>query len=307
LNLHQLELFCSVVDYGSYVEAAKHLMITQPALSLQVKSLQTALGTKLFERRGNQIYLTEDGEIACNFARDILTLEQKLKSTLEEMRKKQHGNLAIGSSRPFQGYIMPYLVSNYLEQLENVQISVVYKDTESIYNQVLSKLLDIGIVTSHETIPLPPGLQATMLHHDHWCLVGRSDSPWASDRAITKHLFQSAPLISAVKHSVHWKLIQSILLGLGIREGEYTVPLRIEDLESIKTVVLSGLGIAFLPYASIYKELAREELVEFVFPDGKNPPLHSVIITQKNTRMRPSVQLFVDFLFETFPLRNEDA
>ncbi|MFB5188787.1 LysR family transcriptional regulator [Alicyclobacillus fastidiosus] len=301
LSLHQLELFRSVVDHGSYVEAAKELMITQPALSLQVKSLQNFLSTALFERKGNHLYLTDTGRIAYEFAQDILALEQKLITTVDELMQHDQGNLAIGSNRPFGRYFLPHIIAQYMGKLDEIQISVVYKDTETIYNQVLNKILDVGVVTSDETVPLPSGLRATMLRHDHWCLVCSSQSPWAQHVEIARHLFQSIPLISAVTHSTHWKLIQQILRNLGISDEDYTIRLRMEDLESIKIVVLEGLGMAFLPYTSVRQELANGQLVEFSFPDLRHPPLDCVIVTQNNLALRPTVQRFVDFLVASFP------
>ncbi|WP_067934402.1 LysR family transcriptional regulator [Alicyclobacillus kakegawensis] len=300
LSLHQLELFCAVVEYGSYVETARHLMMTQPALSLQVKSLQTALGTQLFERRGNRLVLTETGQITYEFARNLLALENQLRSTVDDFMHADHGSLSIGSSRPFGRYFIPSVVCEYVQAFENVDVSVVYKDTETIYNQVLNRILDVGVVTSDEAVPVPPGLQSTRLRHDHWCLVSSAERPWTEPRRIDKALFQRAPLVTAVSHSTHWKLIQKILNRLGIHAGDYTIRLRMEDLESIKVVVQRGLGIAFLPYTAVQQELANGQLVEFPFPDG-HPPLNCVIVTLDNNRSRPIVQRFVEFLLERFP------
>lgn len=301
LNLHQLELFCAVVDHGSYVDTAKDLMMTQPALSLQVKSLQSFLSATLFERRGNRLYLTEAGRITYEFAKDILAMEEKLKHSLTELNQGDQGNLSIGSSRPFGRYILPHLVATYLQAFEKVNVSVVYKDTEAVYEQVLNRILDIGIVTSDESVPLPAGLQATLLRHDYWCLVSSTHAPWANHREIRPSLFQDAPLISAVTHSTHWKLIQNILRHLDIQEGDYTIRLRMEDLESIKVVVQKGLGMAFLPHTAVARELESGQLVEFAFPDGRYPPLDCVVVTQTKAPLRPTVQKFLDYLSTSLP------
>ncbi|MCL6598123.1 MAG: LysR family transcriptional regulator [Alicyclobacillus macrosporangiidus] len=301
LSLHQLKLFCAVVENGSYVDTAKQLMMTQPALSLQVKSLQMALGTRLFERRSNRLVLTETGRLTYELARNILALEQRLKSTVKDLMHADHGSISIGSFRPFGRYFIPYIVSEYLQQFEYVDVSVVYKDTETIYNHVLNRILDVGVVASDDAVPVPPGLRTTKLRHDHWCLVSSPDRPWIEPRRIDKALFQRAPLITAVSHSTHWKLIQKILSNLGLRPSDYTIRLRMDDLESIKVVVLRGLGIAFLPYTSVQSELATGRLVEYPFPDG-HPPLNCVIVTLDSRSSRPTVQRFVEFVLERFPL-----
>jgi DNA-binding transcriptional LysR family regulator len=301
LSLHQLKLFCAVVDHGSYVEAAKELFMTQPSLSLQIKSLQKILSTPLFERRGNRLHLTESGKITYEYAKNILLLEQKLKSAIQEIQEGDQGTLSIGCSRTFGRYILLQILDHFLEDNKKVQVSVVHKDTESIYNQVLNKILDVGIITSDESVPLPPGLQVRKFRHDHWCLVSSSQAPWANQKWIHRNLFRTVPLISALKNTIHWRLIQKILFYLNISEEDYCIQLRMEDLEAIKIGVLKGLGIAFLPYTLVQEELERGDLVEFLFPDHSHPPLDCLIVTQKDTIQRPIVQKFIDFFHKTFP------
>ncbi|WP_026961608.1 LysR family transcriptional regulator [Alicyclobacillus herbarius] len=306
LSLHQLELFCAVVDHGSYVNAARELMMTQPALSLQVKSLQKALGTQLFERRGNRITLTETGRTTYEFAQNLLTLEHHLKTTVQDLMQSRHGTISIGSSRPFGRYFVPLVISEFLQLHDGIDVSVIYKDTETIYNHVLNRILDVGIVTSDEVVPLPDRLNAIKLRHDYWCLVSNADQPWSKASQIDKELFQRAPLITAVAHSTHWKLIQKILDTLGIAPFDYRIRLRMEDLESIKVVVQHGLGIAFLPYTAVRNELANGQLIEFQFPNGR-PPLNCVIITLNSQHYRPAVQRFMEFLLERFPVSPEQG
>jgi len=106
-------------------------------------------------------------------------------------------------------------------------------------------------------------------------------------------------LVTGVAHSTHWKLIQKLLGELGLQPQDYTIRLRMEDLESIKAVVLRGLGIAFLPYSTVQAELQGGRLLEYPFPNGQ-PPLHSVIVTLGRQAVRPTVGRFVDFLLHHF-------
>jgi DNA-binding transcriptional LysR family regulator len=302
LSLHQLELFCAVVEHGSYMDAARHLFITQPSLSLQVKSLQKMLGAELLERRHNRMILTEVGRMTYEMARNMLALERQLKSTVADLIRPDYGSLAIGSSRPFGRNFIADAVSDFVSRHEEVEVSVVYRDTEILYEQVVSRALDIGIVTGDDTIPIPPELNAVTLRHDHWCLVSSAHAPWADNPEVHFSLFQRAPLITGVVHSTHWKLIQKLLRDLGLHPGDYHVRLRMDDLESIKVVVLRGLGIAFLPHSTVQKELAEGALMEFRYPRG-NPPLQCVIVHSNQQPLRPTVANFINFLAERFPAR----
>ncbi|MCL6592503.1 MAG: LysR family transcriptional regulator [Alicyclobacillus sp.] len=308
LSLHQLDLFCTVVDHGSYVEAAKRLNVTQPALSLQVKALQNALGVSLLVRKGNRLFLTESGRIVYQYGRDILALEDRLRTALQELVNPQESQLAVGSNRAF-GFQLDPLIARFTRDVDqHMQISVVYKDTESLYSGVANQLLDLGIVTRDESIPVPPGLEARPLCQDTWRLVSRSDAPWVSDHtSLGRDLFAAAPLIGPVKPSPHWRIVRQLLTRSGVHDNDCTVRLRLQDLESIKQMVLRGLGIAFLPYAAVRGELASGQLCEFNFPDGFHPPLEFLLITREPPQSRPALQRFVDYLYEHSRPPSEEA
>ncbi|MCL6592550.1 MAG: LysR family transcriptional regulator [Alicyclobacillus sp.] len=308
LSLHQLDLFCTVVDHGSYVEAAKRLNVTQPALSLQVKALQNALGSPLLVRKGNKLFLTESGRIVYQYGRDILALEDRLRTALQELVNPRESQLAVGSNRAF-GFQLDPLIARFAGEVDhNIQVSVVYKDTESLYSGVANQLLDLGIVTRDESIPIPPGLEVRPLCRDTWRLVSRCDPPWvARHKFIGRDLFAVAPLIGPVKPSPHWRIVHQLLARSGVRDSDCTVRLRLQDLESIKQMVLRGLGIAFLPYAAVSSELASGQLCEFNFPDGLHPPLEFLLITREPPHSRPALQRFVEYLYENTQLPSGEA
>lgn len=295
LSLHQLELFCSVAEHGSFVEAARRLYLTQPSLSGQVKALERALGIKLFERHHGRTALTQAGRMVYEFAQNLLALERRLKAAAADFGTPDYGTLAIGSSRPFGRNVIPDVVSEFVRAHEQVEVSVVYKDTEALYEELLNRTLDVGVVTGDATIPVPPGLEAVTLRYDYWTLVASKDAPWAQHPRLDPALFRIAPLITGVQHSTHWKLIQKLLADLGLRPGDYTVRLRMEDLDAIKVIVLGGLGIAFLPFSLVQDEIRQGELVTFAFPRGE-PPLHCVVVTVPKPQLRPTVTHFVEFL-----------
>ena len=298
VNLHQLELFCSVVDHGSYSHAAEHLMMTQPALSLQVKALEKNLNVKLFLRKGNKIELTEAGRLTYRYATHLLSLEQKLRSSLQELTSGQGGRLTVGSNRPFGRYLLPDYVFRYMQRFPKVEVTITYDSTEQICLQVMEEKADVGLVTWSGDQPMPPKLVKHLVQRDYWSLVCSSTSPWANSREEITQLLRQAPLISSLPHSTHGKIIQRELMKLGLEEGDYQMRLRLGDLESIKLAVMANLGVAFLPHSTIVQELARGELVEIPFPEGNNPPLDFVLITKEGRYMTPTLEGFIRFFLE---------
>ena len=86
MNLHQLRIFCSVVEYGSYTRAAETLYMTQPAVSLQVRALERSLQVKLFERVNQQLAVTEAGQALYQCALPMLNAESEAERVLAELK-----------------------------------------------------------------------------------------------------------------------------------------------------------------------------------------------------------------------------
>ena len=77
LSIDQLRSFVTIAETGNYTRAAERLFRTQPALSLQIKSLEERLGTRLFQRNGRKTTVTEAGQVLLTYARRILNLNEE--------------------------------------------------------------------------------------------------------------------------------------------------------------------------------------------------------------------------------------
>ena len=95
LTLQQLRLFESVARLGSYTRAAEALFLTQPAVSIQIKRLETQAGLPLFEKIGKKIFPTAAGKAMYSASLDILSRVEELKGTLEELKGTVKGTLQL--------------------------------------------------------------------------------------------------------------------------------------------------------------------------------------------------------------------
>jgi DNA-binding transcriptional LysR family regulator len=86
MNLHQLRIFCNVVEQGSYTRAAEVLYMTQPAVSLQVRSLERSLQVKLLERANQHLIVTEAGQALYQCALPMLNAEKEAERVLAELK-----------------------------------------------------------------------------------------------------------------------------------------------------------------------------------------------------------------------------
>ena len=98
MDTRQLAAFCEVVDRKSFSQAAERLGVTQPAVSLQIRSLEKRLGSKLLDRSGRRVEPTEAGQRLYRAAQRMLALEGQLLEELEGDNGALRGELALGAS-----------------------------------------------------------------------------------------------------------------------------------------------------------------------------------------------------------------
>ncbi|WP_206922421.1 LysR family transcriptional regulator [Alicyclobacillus suci] len=297
LKLSQLQLFCSVVENGGYTRAAEHLNMTQPAVSQQVRILERQLDARLFVRRGNQVLLSEVGKVVYEYAQNMLRLDSRLRAAVQSLSSKENETVVLGSNRPFGRYLLPNILAEYCKKFPNAKVDVHYANSEEICEQVLNNMVDIGLVTWDPSIELPPRLTSRVMRNDPWCLVAASHSSWAREHTtISRALFETAPLITAVEGSTNWKIVQRMLSELDIGMEDYHVRLRLDDIESMKHIVLQGLGIAFLQLSAIQQELQDGHLFSFQFPAGYQPVQSYIIVTKTKGHITPSAAQLMNYL-----------
>src|SRR6059036_2030233 len=147
MDTRQLAAFCAVVERKSFSQAAERLGVTQPAVSLQIRSLEQRLGRQLLDRSGRRVVPTEAGLKLYASAQKLLALEESL---LEEVAAgdvgEVTGTLELGASTGPGGTVVPLLLCEFQEQHQDVHVRLTVSDTQTIVAQVAERELELGIV-----------------------------------------------------------------------------------------------------------------------------------------------------------------
>src|ERR687896_110786 len=144
MDTRQLAAFCAVVDRKSFSLAAEELGVTQPAVSLQIRSLEKRLGERLIDRSGRRVEPTEAGVRLYRSAQRILSLEQQL---LEEVSggDELRGRLEIGCSTGPGATVLPLLLCEFQAENPGVAISLSVNDTLHVIDLVAERRLELGV------------------------------------------------------------------------------------------------------------------------------------------------------------------
>lgn len=148
MTLTQLRFLLALERYGSFVEAAKSLSVTQPALTIQIKNLEDELGITLFDRNKKPISLTEAGDIFAEQARVIMLEVEKAKNLLEQFQQAHKGVLNLGIIPTIAPYLLPLFLKEFQEKYPEVHLNLKEMVTEEIIIALKNGELDAGIVAT---------------------------------------------------------------------------------------------------------------------------------------------------------------
>ena len=147
MDTRQLAAFVAVVEKKSFSQAAARLGVTQPAISLQIRSLEERLGQTLLDRSGRRVEPTEAGLLLYRKAQRILQLEAQLDEELaREESGELHGTLAIGASTGPGGHLVPLLLCEFQREHGDLTVSLTISDTDRVIDQVAERELELGVV-----------------------------------------------------------------------------------------------------------------------------------------------------------------
>ena len=147
MDTRQLAAFCAVVERKSFSQAAERLGVTQPAVSLQVRSLEKRLGRKLLDRSGRRVEPTEAGLALYRGAQRMLQLESQLVEELESGDGAElRGTLQVGASTGPGSTVVPVLLCEFQHANPGVAVSLSISDTQSVVERVAERELELGVV-----------------------------------------------------------------------------------------------------------------------------------------------------------------
>jgi DNA-binding transcriptional LysR family regulator len=132
LENFRLKVFRAVAQHLSFREAARHLFLTQPAVTLQIKALENDLGVRLFDRSGNGISLTPQGSVLLTYANKLGQLVSEAEQALAENNGEASGDLLLGASTTIAQYLLPWLLRAFLDENPRVQVLLHSGNTREI-------------------------------------------------------------------------------------------------------------------------------------------------------------------------------
>ncbi|WP_281887846.1 selenium metabolism-associated LysR family transcriptional regulator [Paenibacillus sp. YYML68] len=253
LNFHQLHIFYTVAEKGSFSHAAGALHMTQPAVTMQIQSLEDYFGTKLFIRSTKRVELTEAGRTLLPFARRSIDL---IKETDQGMSKFTHmleGRLHLGASLTVGEYILPRLLGPFSQEYPNISVSMKVINTKQILEEVMAHQLTFGLVEAEVN---HPDLHTEAVLSDELKLIVPSGHPLAAFEQVPISELVHYPFVLREQGSGTRRVMEEELVKAGCDISELKIVMELGSTGAVKSAVEAGLGISILSQSSVKHEAA---------------------------------------------------
>jgi DNA-binding transcriptional LysR family regulator len=259
MDTRQLAAFCAVVERRSFSQAAERLGVTQPAVSLQVRSLEKRLGTQLLDRSGRRVEPTEAGWRLYRGAQKLLALEEQLVADVAASTEGElSGDLVLGASTGPAAIVVPLLLGEFQRANPAVRVFLTVSDTHSVVERVAERELELGIVGASRR---HRGVRFEPFFADQVILACPPGHRFAG-RTVTLDELREETLILMQEGAGVRQIVEDALRRQGIRLRDLDVRLELGLQESVRRAVEAGFGVTFISRAAVEAELAEGRLAE---------------------------------------------
>jgi DNA-binding transcriptional LysR family regulator len=253
LNFHQLHIFYTVVEKGSFSAAAQALHMTQPAVTMQVQSMEDYFGTKLLHRSTKRIELTEAGRALLPYARQSIELIRETDAAMSRFTRQLKGRLQLGASLTIGEYILPRLLGPFGKEYPHIAISMKVMNTAQIMEEILNHQLNFGLV---EAPVHHPDMHMEPVMSDELKLIAAASHPLAQKGEVTLAEAIGYPFVLREQGSGTRLVMEEQLKARNIDPGSLDIVMELGSTGAVKSAVEAGVGISFVSASSVKHEVA---------------------------------------------------
>lgn len=297
MDKSDLEKIIAIAEEGSMAKAAQKLYITQPALSKCLTKVEESLGESLFVRRPNGLSLTYAGECLLKKAYQIMKLYEDVEMEFCELNHMRRGVLKLGSAERIGALVLPHLLKRFKELYPNIKIDIVEENSMILEEKLLIGALDIAILC----LPLKNSNVNYQVFYEEPLYVALPSSHPLNRESFQKdgeempymplEKLKGAEFILTKSFKKTRMAADRILKYL---DGDYSVVLESQNIETVIRLVSSGLGISLIPniYSKVYS--TGNDVNYYKIDDSYHPVWQWAVIYNESIEKltRPSKELY---------------
>ena len=263
MTLEQLRIFVAVAECEHVTQGARQLNLTQSATSAAVAALEERYATKLFDRIGRRIALTEAGRLFLKEAKAVLARASAAAKVLTDLADLTRGSLALAASQTVANYWLPAAIQSYRLRYPGVIVSTTIGNSENVAAMVHEGSADLGLV---EAAIDDPTLVIAPVAEDELILVAPLTHPWAARTPRSAQELKPGPWVLREPGSGTRSVFEGALPGLGLTSKDLNVALVLPSNEAVRAAVEAGAGVTVISRLVVASTIKAGNLVPVKFP-----------------------------------------
>ncbi|MEO8545977.1 MAG: LysR family transcriptional regulator [Burkholderiaceae bacterium] len=292
LDLKSLKCFVVLAEELHFGRAADRLHISQPPLSLKIRTLEAELGLQLFQRTSRRVELTHSGQILLREAKRVLMDAEQLVKLAVSLELGEAGTLAIGFNALLAYRLMPQLVSAFAERYPKVKVTLHEMVSSEQVVALLEHQIDVGLLRP----PLPPGFRSLSLGSEEMVLFLPAKHPLAKQEVVSLASLAGEPMLmfsrgeSSYLHNLTMEMCTDAGFAPVVRQET-------RHIHAIVALVGTGMGVALLPASAGFIHMDGIAIRRLKNADaGVNARRAHTLIATLEANANPTVQHFLAFV-----------
>lgn len=292
MNLNQLRAFYAVAKTGAFSKGAEELFVTEPAVFIQVRSLERYLGFKLLDKFGRELRPTEVGRMLFHYAEKIFCLVDEANRAVKELHELRSGELRIGCAKALAQYLMPLVISSFRDFYPKIKILLSEGSSDELIKGVMAHQFELAMVAR---MPYPDPIGFVPFSKDRVIVVASPDSKLVGKGEISLEELNDQPIICRDAGSATRLAVFSAFEKEGLK---LSAIVESGNTEFIKDMVKRDEACSFLSSICVRNEIRREELAAITIK-GNELILDIDITHLKGKTLSPAASTFLNFLLES--------
>ncbi len=255
MELYALQVFLTVANEKSFSRAAEKLLRTQPAISLAVQRLEQELGEKLIDRSAKDLFLTDAGRTVLEYARRFQSLQQELDNSLAELRDNSAGRLIIGANESTSLYLLRH-IERYRALYPRIKVQVRRSLSSKLPGELLDGNLELGVISYD---PTDERLRSKVIYTDALAFVVSPKHRLAHRKTVS---IEELAAENFIAHNVVSPYREVVIKQFQAYKVRLTMDVEMPTIETIRKLVQSNQGVAFLPRMCVEQEIEQKVLCE---------------------------------------------
>ena len=292
MQIDSLKVFCDLAETESFTKAAQINNVTQSAVSQQISALERTFKSLLIERSKKKFRLTREGQVLYDYSKQIIQTYESLHSRLQELKDIISGTIRLATIYSIGLHDLPPYIKRFMKSYPTVNIHVEYRRANQVYEDVLSNVVDLGLVA----YPVKDSkLEIVPLRKEPLVLIAHPQHPFAKQKSIKLKSLAGQKVISFEPDIPTRKALDKILKE---HDVEVNHVMEFDNVETVKRAVEIDAGISIVPQGTVLQEIAKQTLVAVQIEDGEfYRPLAAIY--KKNKVLSPAMKQFLTILKET--------